>query len=331
MSSSLHAQRQVRIAFGSCGSQDHALPIFDVVRKHKPDFFVFLGDNIYGDTHSMDTLKAKYGRLGANPGFKRLKQETKVLATWDDHDYGWNDVGRHYPEKEQSKKIFLDFFNEPISSERRTRPGIYASQTYQFKGGSVQMILLDNRTFRDDLLAWQAGMKKESKYFYDLDYIPHTSPDSTFLGEAQWAWLEQELLKPASVRLICSGSQFGIEYNGYEAWANFPHEQKRMLELIKKTKAEGVVFLSGDVHYAEISHIKEPDLYPIYDITSSGLSSTWLFPTPNKNRIEGPIMENHFGLITIDFKKKKLLMEIFDIHDNQRIEYEVGLKELGRK
>jgi alkaline phosphatase D len=38
--------------------------------------------------------------------------------------------------------------------------------------------------------------------------------------------------------------------------ANFPHEQKRMLEIIKKTKANGVIFLTGDVHYAEISNWK---------------------------------------------------------------------------
>jgi alkaline phosphatase D len=98
----------------------------------------------------------------------------------------------------------------------------------------------------------------------------------------------------------------------------------------KKTKAEGVLFITGDVHYAEISLMQEPGLYPIYDITSSGLSSTWLFPTPNKHRIEGPVIDNHFGLLTIHWKKKRpfLLMEIWDVHDNQRISYEVGLEEL---
>jgi alkaline phosphatase D len=107
------------------------------------------------------------------------------------------------------------------------------------------------------------------------------------LGAEQWLWLEAELAKPADLRLICSGSQFSIEYNGYEAWANFPYEQKRMLELIKKARANGVIFLTGDVHYAEISKLEEPGLYPIYDVTASGITSTWDFATLNKNRIEG--------------------------------------------
>ena len=35
-----------KIAFGSCGSQDHPLPIFNRVVAHQPDIFVFLGDNV---------------------------------------------------------------------------------------------------------------------------------------------------------------------------------------------------------------------------------------------------------------------------------------------
>ena len=102
-----------------------------------------------------------------------------------------------------------------------------------------------------------------------------------------------------------------------------------MLELIKKTGAEGVVFISGDVHYSEISKL-ETDNYPIYDFTSSGLSSTWKFATPNKNRIEGPVMDNHFGLITIawDQEDTEIMMETWDIHDNQRIEYTFPLKSI---
>lgn len=319
-----------KIAFGSCGHENHPLPIFDVVVKHQPNFFIFLGDNIYGDTYSMDTLQAKYNRLAAKPSFQNLKKNTTILAMWDDHDFGWNDAGRHYPLKAESKAIFLDFFNEPKESDRRVHAGIYTSYLHEFNKKKLQIILLDVRTFRDNLKPYKGEFAADRRFFYKLDYAPYTTSDSTLLGEEQWAWLEQQLKIPADVRLICSGSQFGVMYNGYEAWANFPHEQQRMLNLIRKTQANGVVFLSGDVHYAEISRMNTPDLYPIYDITSSGLSSTWHFATPNQNRIEGPVMENHFGLLTIDWKKPEatLKMEIWDIHDNQRIEYSISLAEL---
>lgn len=322
-----------KIAFGSCAHENHPLPIFDLVVKHKPDLFVFLGDNIYGDTKKMDTLQAKYNLLAAKPSFQNLKKNVPIIATWDDHDYGWNDIGRHYPFKAESKEIFLNFFNEPKDSERRKHEGVYTSYSYETHGKKLQIILLDNRTFRDDYRKYKGEVANDKRYFYELDFYPQQDPDSTYLGAKQWKWLEEELKKPADIRLIGSGSQYSIEYNGYEGWPNFPLEQKRFLDLIKKTKANGVLFLTGDVHYAEISKLTPPDLYPIYDITASGLSSRWHFATPNNNRIEGPIMENHFGLLTIDWKKKipKIKMEIWDINDNQRIEYTIGLDEISFK
>jgi alkaline phosphatase D len=84
------------------------------------------------------------------------------------------------------------------------------------------------------------------------------------------------------------------------------------------------------VHYGEISVLKEEGVYPLYDVTSSGITSTWLFAAPNTNRIEGPVMENHFGMITIDWKKKdpQIKMELWDVSNNQRVEYTIPLSSI---
>lgn len=319
------------IAFGSCGSQEHPLPIFNDVVKHEPDVFIFLGDNIYGDTEDMEILRQKYEQLGSKPSYQNLKRQTDILAVWDDHDYGKNDAGKHYPQKEASKELFLDFFEEPKDSARYRHEGIYHSVYRKVGDKTIQILLLDSRTFRDDLLKVSDQKNAPKKSFYPLDYAPHTNQTATLLGEAQWAWLEDELSKPADSRILASGTQFGIEYNGYEAWANFPHEQERLVQLIKKTQANHLVILSGDVHYAEISTFEHDDCYPLYDVTASGLSKTWKFATPNKNRIEGPIMDNHFGLLTIMFfgPDSRMLAEIWDIRGNQRVEYEIPFHEIS--
>lgn len=319
------------IAFGSCANQGHPLPILDEVVKHQPDLFLFLGDNIYGDTTDMDVLRNKYRQLGSKPSYQNLKRHTDILATWDDHDYGQNDAGKHYPHKEASKKIFLEFFEEPIDSERYQHEGIYHSVYRSAGERTIQIILLDGRTFRDDLVRRTDQTNRPKRFFYHLDYAPHTNQTATLLGEEQWAWLEDELCKPADCRILASGTQFGIDYNGYEAWANFPHEQERLIQLIKKTQANHLVVLSGDVHYAEISKFEHDDCYPLYDITSSGLSQTWKFATPNRNRIEGPIMDNHFGLLTISFShpSPNMTAEIWDIRGNQRVEYEIPFQEIS--
>ncbi len=300
---------------------------------HNPDVFVFLGDNIYGDTKNMDTLRAKYNQLGNKSSFKNLKNSTEIIATWDDHDYGWNDAGKEYPLKKESKEEFLNFFEEPKDSYRRKHDGIYTSYYYKHEGKTIQIILLDVRTFRDSIKPYSGEVQNDWRYFYQCEYGIHQTDETTFLGEAQWKWLEGELTKPADVRIIGSGSQFGIEFNGYEAWANFPHEQVKFLNLLNKTKANGVLFITGDVHYGEISKLRTNKIYPIYDVTSSGLSSTWHFATPNGNRIEGPIMENHFGLISIDCNGNDptIKMEIWDINNNQRVEHTINLSEISFK
>lgn len=325
--------RITKIAFGSCGSQDEPQPVLNLVADYKPDVFVYLGDNIYGDSDNMDTLRAKYARLESKQEYKRLDSITRIIGTWDDHDFGRNDAGKWYPYKKESKEIFLNFFKEPAESERRKHEGIYHTEYLKQGNKTIQLLLLDVRTFRNDLLfVRDTSEELKKQFFYTLDYQPHVSADSTLLGPEQWSWLEGELKKPADLRLICSGSQFGIEFNGYEAWANFPHEQKKMLELIKVTKASGVIFLTGDVHYAEISRVQEPGLYPVYDVTSSGITSTWSFATPNKYRIEGPVMDNHFGLLTITWERDPVIrMEIIDKYNNSRIEYTVHLSDISLK
>ena len=319
-----------RIAFGSCGHQDARQPVLQLAAEQKPDAFIFLGDNIYADTDDMQELRAKYQRLGSKPEFQQLASTTRILATWDDHDYGRDDAGASYPFKAESKEIFLEFFREPETSERRKHPGIHHTEYIRAGDRVIQVILLDVRSFRSDQLHYDGkNPRPPGGFFYRPEYSPDSSPDKTMLGEEQWKWLEGELKKPADLRLICSGSQFGIEFNGYEAWANFPHEQQRMLDLIKSTRADGVIFLTGDVHYAEISRLYQKGLYPIYDITSSGITQQWQFATPNANRIEGPVMDNHFGLLTVKWEEDPVIrMEIIDKNRNSRAEYTIKASEL---
>lgn len=325
--------QQTKIAFGSCSHQDDTLSIFSHILEKKPEYYVFLGDNIYGDTYIMDTLAAKYDRLKKNPFIQQVFQNTTVFGTWDDHDYGWDDIGKYYTYKKESAQLFWNFMEIPQDSPLRQRSGIYRSELKQLKKHRIQFIMLDVRSHRSNIRRFdsvQDSSLKDDSFFYDLLYVPTYSTDSSILGSDQWLWLEEQLKVPADVRIICSGTQFGIGYNGYEAWANFPKEQQKLLDLIKSTKANGVLFITGDVHYGEISKLNYAGLYPIYDVTSSGISETWYFPTPNENRIEGPVMDNNFGLITIDWKRKntQLKMEIWDKHNNQRVEYTIPLSQL---
>ena len=191
-----------RIAFGSCGHQDHDQPILNTVVAKKPDLFIYLGDNIYGDTKDMEVLKAKYAKLGSKTEFQNLRANIPTLSVWDDHDYGWNDAGKEYPFKGRSKDIFLDFWNVPAGSMRREHAGIYGSHYFSDQKRTVQIILLDTRTFRDPLKRNPKPLPEGS--VFKNDYQPDPAQDKTLLGNEQWAWLADELKKKADLRVVCS-------------------------------------------------------------------------------------------------------------------------------
>ena len=107
------------VAFGSCLKQTRPQPVWDSVLLAKPDVFVLLGDNIYGDTRDMEKLKNKWNTFSAISSFQKVRSSSYLLGIWDDHDYGENDAGNEYPRKAESQQIFLDFLGEPKDSDRR--------------------------------------------------------------------------------------------------------------------------------------------------------------------------------------------------------------------
>src|SRR4051812_7484733 len=119
-----------RIVFGSCVHQDKPQPIWDAINEVHPDLFIFGGDNIYGDTKDMKVLRQKYDRLAAQPGYRKLKQQCPIVATWDDHDYGKNDAGADWPYRDEAQQIFLDFFGFPKDAPLRRQKGVYHSHVF---------------------------------------------------------------------------------------------------------------------------------------------------------------------------------------------------------
>jgi alkaline phosphatase D len=314
-----------QIAFGSCIKQEQPIPILATVLKQQPDLFVFLGDNIYADTNDMDVMRAKYAKLKSDAGFSLLIKSQPVMATWDDHDYGINDGGAEYAMRKESQRVFVDFWNDPADSPRRQRAGVYQSQMFGPEGKRVQMIVLDTRYFR--------GPLKMGERRVGGPYVPSDDASATMLGDEQWQWLEEQLKMPAEVRIIASSIQCVSESSGHETWSNFPHERKRFFDLIARTKASGVVIISGDRHWSELSVEREAAPYPIFDLTSSSLNQIHARGTPTANRyrdIETTYHQPNFGTIRINWERDdpQLLLQIADMEGKAVFEKTVRLSQL---
>ncbi len=245
-------------------------------------------------------MAATYARLGAHPEFQSFRRLVPILAIWDDHDYGANDAGREYPKKAEAKEVFLDFFGEPTDSPRRARPGNHTVEWRGPPGQRTQIILLDTRWFRDALHRAPLSLPGRGRY------VPTPDETATMLGEPQWAWLEEQLRKPADLRLLVSSIQVHSKEHGWETWGNFPHERERLFALLRDTEAENLIILSGDRHRGEASMLDAGLGYPLFDITSSALNMPWLHgpPEPNRYRISDLYSDPNFGLLLIDWTEQ---------------------------
>ncbi len=302
-----------RIAFGSCHRPDRDMAILDVIVDEEPDIFIYGGDNVYGDVWSWNAdlpeLRDAYQQLADSPEFGRLRATTPMLAIWDDHDYGMNDLGRNFPYKGFAETLFLDFWGADEDDVRRSRPGIYDSRIYGPDGQRTQIILLDTRYFRSDLTQTPergaAGMER---------YIPSQADDQDMLGDAQWAWLEEQFRQPADLRLLVSTIQVHADGHGWEAWRTLPRERQRLYDLIDSTDAEGVILVSGDRHSSGLYVRDDVIDYPLYEITSSSLNMSFA----DENNEAGPhrIGEMYapvnYGVVGVDWEQGVVSLEIKD-------------------
>ncbi|KFK32930.1 hypothetical protein AALP_AA6G307600 [Arabis alpina] len=350
-----------RIAFGSCANQNAPHPIWEAINKFDPQLFIWMGDNIYGDIlkpikfigkertlgpwknspkfvpSSEEEMKLRYAKAKSNPGYSRLKRNAKVIGTWDDHDFGLNDAGKEFDHKVTNQRLMLDFLDEPLSIIFFLS-GVYASYTFGPSNRKVKVILLDTRYHRDPLRS-----------------------DGSILGDTQWAWLEEELRGPrseitiigSSVQVISNLSATTGPVFYMESWGRFPKERERLFKLISDTKRNGVIFISGDVHFGEITRYDCAVEYPLYDVTSSGLEQSieTFFPlplrfivrllfwyTPSTMRLINDNCkfksctygQSNFGAISIDWNANPATMrlEIRDVNGHTVLGTNVSLSEL---
>ena len=283
--------KPLTIAFGSCNRTDLPQVMWEPLVTNQPDVFVWLGDIVYGDTHDMRDLRAKYNRLASEPGYQQLGTISEIIGVWDDHDYGWNDAGKNYSKRDSSKQVLLDFLGTTTDAPIRNREGLYSSYEFGSHPTLTKVILLDTRYFRDTVI---------------IDTTPgrrYTTNDTgDILGKEQWEWLFSELKNSdADFHIIGSGIQVIPEEHGWEKWANFPKSRKKLLDLMTELTPKNPLIISGDRHIAEYSKIKLKPGYELYEVTSSGLTHTWsnIWEEANKHRVDDMIVKKNFGVIEI--------------------------------
>ena len=272
----------IKLGLGSCLDQDFPQPIWNSIEKENLNFFIFLGDNVYGDSPDGKLEKLRYAYKKQKSLLPSFLNDINILSIWDDHDYGLNDGGRDYSLKKESQKMFLDFWKIPNDDIRSSREGIYFSENKIFFNKKFKLIFLDTRYFRSPL----AGPKGK--------YLKNKSTDSTILGINQWKWLEKELDEYFDFLIIFSSIQIIPEDHGYEKWGNFPNDRDKFFSLLEQS-ANKTLLVSGDRHLGGI--YKKDGLF---EITASSLNKPGsIFYETDKYLLDKTYNQENYGIIEI--------------------------------
>ena len=295
------SQDSLKIGFGSCLDQDNPQEIWQPLKKENLHAFVFMGDNVYGDSDSGELIQMQIAYTKQKQRLPRWLKNLNPLAIWDDHDYGLDDGGGDYILKKDSQKLFLDFWKVKEEDPRRKQEGIYFSESKNLKDKKILILGLDTRYFRSPLV----GEKR--------NYIATTDTSTTILGEEQWEWLESKFQTETNLIILVSSIQILATNHGFEKWSNFPHEKERLLSLIKESK-KPVILVSGDRHKGAI--YKQDNLY---ELTTSSLNKPlpgWLetiwketdpliLGTMHYDMNYGVIRIESSGVISVELKGKE--------------------------
>jgi alkaline phosphatase D len=300
------APEDLRVAFGSCAGdwgEDPSQPIFRAVARQRPDLFLFLGDNVYYNRDTQEwahpeLMWARYEQGRRIENLQPLLRRTPTYAIWDDHDYGPNDADKIYAWKDLSLEIFRAFWANPSYGSDGV-PGVWHRATR----GQVDFFFLDGRFHRDP---------------NDAPDDPHKSQ----WGPVQRAWLADALRDSRAVfKVIATGGQFLARYHDFESHDLYRHEREWLLDLIRRHRIGGVLFLSGDRHLGEILRWQPPEVpYPLYELTSSPLAAgLW---QPDGEGVDPPerlpgslVVEENFGLLEITFPEDGDPRLTFQHHD----------------
>ena len=307
-----------RILIASCMNEEKDAPILSRMAGERADLMLMMGDNVYGDRDGpgyvsndveLNELREAFAELAAKPEFQALRAAHPMMVAWDDHDYGANDAGGEFPFKglaERVHEVFWGLNDKDVGAW----PGTYYARSFGPEGQRVQVIMLDARFFRSALTPTddfgKAGKER---------YLP--APDGSMqdmLGAAQWTWLENQLQKPADLRFVVSSIQVMPTVHGWEAWSTMPAERQRLFDLIQRSEAKGVVFLSGDRHAAYIYEEAGKLPYQAHELTASSVNVSFATELAelDARQIGAAYAPENYGAVEIDWTAQRISLQVKD-------------------
>jgi alkaline phosphatase D len=284
----------VRMAFtGDADWRWKPYPLLASLAEEDLDFFLFLGDLIYEHADieakavvdGLEGYRAKYREnreprpdaASAITPLRDLYAAFGQYAVFDNHELGLSPEASAPRYTEGGARVAGGFVNgtrgfaerlrayteyQPVREERHEAAGdARFDGTARFYraiawGANVELIVLDDRSYRDARIA-------------KADAPEAGGCDRTMLGAVQLAWFEQALLAAqrrgavwkavvisSPIQELGRASQVGEDLDSYKGWAgNYRCERSRILRFIDENAIDNVVFLTTDYHMTIVNNL----------------------------------------------------------------------------
>ena len=254
--------------------------------EHNPEFVVWLGDYIYEDpgvpidadttarVHigpeptTLDDYRNRYARYKTDAHLQAAHKVAPWFVIWDDHEVENNYAGLT-PEAAADAPAFPArrfaayqawWEHQPV----RLDPPVAVDQEYRIYrdvnwGKLIGLALLDGRQYRTDQACGDVTLSIEPP-------CPETTdPARTMLGDAQEAWLYDQLDNSTSVwnvignQVVFADSTFNGAVLNYDQWDGYPVQRQRILQHLADAAVPNVVVVTGDIHLAAVAQLRAGD------------------------------------------------------------------------
>lgn len=247
------------------------LQIFNSMANDSANFMLWLGDNVYYifEQNSPKKQQKRNTQVRLNKKLSNFFHTKEHYAIWDDHDFGSNNSGAEFKNKVSSLNVFQQFWPNPKNGD---------FNYYTFKKEDVQFFMLDGR---------------------------YNKTEEEALGKQQFEWLKNELQKSdATFKIIAIGFQALNKSQSHESFYQKRSEFDALMNFIKEHEIDGIFFLTGDRHFAELVKVDSILPYSLYDFTTSTLSMYTLKKSATEELINPSVPntyypKNNYGKLSI--------------------------------
>ena len=281
---------------------------FDARNSEPPRFTLMVGDQIYADmlnalpvgrADTYQEFQERYHTAFSSPNMRNLLRTAPSYMILDDHEIADNWTQDRL-KKEKERALYNYAFGAYMTYQWSHGPRSFGQRPYyKFACGGYPFFILDTRTerYKDEKM----GLADNHLLGMPTIDLAHRSQLDEFL-----AWLaDQQRLFGNAPKFVVSSSVFcpndmserldaapgtaqaalytanANRRDGSDSWPAFPNTRRAILDKIVQLGIQNVVFLTGDIHCANIARLSfevggADTGIVAYDITSSAFY--WPFP-----------------------------------------------------